>query len=77
MDHIKGSTTQPPKEYTQAHAKYMMGEVRAQKIPIESIKDSLIPYVSKFDTAKDIYDKLVELFSVSTVGGIISQIQEL
>jgi len=40
MVHIKGSITQPPKEDTQAHAKYMKGEVRAQRILIESIKDS-------------------------------------
>jgi len=64
MDHIKGSITQPPKEDTQAHARFMKGEVRAQRILIESIKDSLIPYVSKLETAKAIYDKLVELFSV-------------
>lgn len=47
MDHIKGSKTLPSKEDTQAHAKYMKGEVRSQRILIESIKDSLIPYVSK------------------------------
>ena len=38
MDYIEGSTI---------HAKYMKGEIRAQRILIESIKDSLIPYVSK------------------------------
>ena len=52
MDHIKGSTTLPSKEDTQAHAKYKKGEVRAQRILIESIKDSLIPYVSKLETSK-------------------------
>ena len=29
MDYIKGSTTRPSKEDTQAHAKYMKGDIRA------------------------------------------------
>lgn len=64
MEHVKGPITKPPKEDAQALARYMKGEVRAQKILIESIKYSLIPYVSKLETSKEIYDKLVELFSV-------------
>ena len=47
MEHIKGYITKPRKEDAQALAKYMKGEVRAQRILIESIKDPLIPYVSK------------------------------
>ena len=50
----------------------MKGEVRAQRILIESIKDSLIPYVAKLKTSKEIYDNLVELFSISTIGEVIS-----
>ena len=61
MEHVKGSITKPPKEDSQALARYMKGEVRAQRILIESIKDLLIPYVSKLKTSKEIYDKLVEL----------------
>ena len=77
MDYIEGSTIQPPKEDAPANAKYMKGEIRAQRILIESIKDSLIPYVSKLKSAKEIYEKLVELFSVSTAGEAISLRQEL
>ena len=55
----------------------MKGDIRALRILIESIKDSLIPYVSKLETSKEIYDKLVELFSVSTAGEVISLRQEL
>jgi len=77
MDHIKGSITQPPKEDTRALAKHMKGEVRTQRILIESIQDSLIPYVSKLDTSKAIYDNLVELFSISIAGEFISLRQEL
>jgi len=72
LDLIKGNTTIPVKEQTQALAKYNKAETRAQRILIESIKDSLIPYVSKFETSKEIYDKLIELLSVSTVGEVIS-----
>ena len=55
----------------------MKGEIRAERILIESIKDSLIPYVSKLETTKEIYEKLVELFSVSTAVEAISLRQEL
>ena len=68
MGYIEGSIIQPSKEYAPSHVKYMKGEIRAMRILIESIKDSLIPYVSKLNTAKQIYEKLVELFSVSTAG---------
>ena len=77
MDYVEGSKIQPSKEDALAHAKYMKGEIRAQRILIESIKDSLIPYVSILKSAKEIHEKLVELFSVSTVGEAISLRQEL
>ena len=77
MEHVKGSITKPGKEYAQAPAKYMKREVRAQRILIESIKDPLISYVSKLETSKEIYDKLVELYSISIVEEVISLRQEL
>ena len=77
MDYIKGNVTIPAKDQTQDLAKYNKDETRAQKILIESIKDPLIPYVSKLETSKEIYDTLVELFSVSTVGEVISLHNEL
>jgi hypothetical protein len=52
LKHVKGNITIPAKEQTQALAKYNKDETRAQRILIESIKDSLIPYVSKFETSK-------------------------
>jgi len=75
LEHVKGDITIPSKEQTQALAKYNKDETRAQRI--ESIKDSLIPYVSKFETSKEIYDKLVELFLVSTTREVISLKNEL
>ena len=71
LDHIKGNITITAKERTQTLGKYNKDETRAQKILMESIKDSLIPYVSKFETSKEIYDKLIDLFSVSTSGEVI------
>lgn len=50
----------------------MKGEIIAQTIPIESIRDPPNPYVAKLKTSKEIYDKLVELLFVSTTGEIIS-----
>ena len=77
MENVKGSITKPREEDAQALAKNMKGEVRAQRILIESIKDPLIPYVSKLKTSKEIYDKQVELFSVSIAREVISLRQEL
>jgi len=77
LDHVKGSITVPAKEQTQALSKYNKDETRAQRVLIESIKDSLIPYVSKLETSKEIYDKLVELFSVSIARKVISLCNEL
>jgi len=72
LEHIKGNITIPAKEKMQALAKYNKDETRSQRILIESIKDSLVPYVSKFETSKEIYDKLVDLFSVTTTEEVIS-----
>lgn len=59
-------TTQRDKQKTQELAKYKKGEVRAQRILIESIKDHLISFIADFSTSKAIYDKLVKLYSIST-----------
>jgi len=77
IEHVEGSITEPLKEDARALAKFMKGEVRDQIILIEFIKDLPIPYVSKLETSKEIYDKLVDLFSVSSAGEVISLRQEL
>lgn len=73
----KGNVIVPAKEKTQAISKYNKDETMAQRTLIESIKDPLIPYVSKLKTFKEIYDKMVELFSVSPNGEVISLCNEL
>ena len=77
MGYIEGSTIQPSREDVLAYIKYMKGDIRARRILIESIKDSLIPYVSNLESSKEIYDKLVELFSKGSAGEIISLRQKL
>ena len=77
LEYVKGNITIPTKEQTQALAKYNKDETRAQRILIELIKDFFLHYVSKFETSKEIYDKLVGLFSVSTTGEVISLRNEL
>ena len=72
MEHVKGTTTKPPKEYAEALVRYMKGEVSDQRILMESIKDPLMSYVSKLETSKEIYEKLVELLFGSTIGEVIS-----
>lgn len=74
IEYVKGSISKPSQEKDQALSKYMKGEIRAQIILIESMKDPLIPYVEKLEKSKAIYDNLVELFSVSTPREVISLI---
>ena len=52
LDYVKGSVTNFAKEQTQALVNYNKDETRAQRILIESIKDPLIPYVSKLKHLK-------------------------
>lgn len=77
VEYVKGLINKPPKEEAQALAKYMKGEIRAQRILIDSIKGTLIPYVAKLETSKEIYGKLVELLSISTAGEVIYLINYL
>ena len=72
MDSVKGSHVERSKENIQAYTKYTKGEIIARKILIESLKDSIIPYVSNLESSKEIYDKLVELLSISIAGEIMS-----
>lgn len=50
----------------------MERDLKAQKIIKESIKYPLISYIAELETSKEIYDKMAELFSKSTIEKIIS-----
>ena len=52
IKYVKGLNSKPSQDQDQALSKYMKGEIRAQTILIESIKDSLIPYVEKLEKSK-------------------------
>jgi len=66
MQYVAGEIIEPSKDKAQELAKYKKGEVRAQRIIVESIKDSLVPFVANLKTSKAMYDKLVNLYFVST-----------
>lgn len=60
--------TEPKKYKTQELAKYKKGEVRAQRIIVESIKYFLIPFVENLKTSRAMYHKPVNLYSISEIG---------
>ena len=70
IDHVHGKVCKPSEEW--ALSKYMERDLKAQKILKEYIKNPLISYVAELETSKEIYDKLVELFSESAIREIIS-----
>lgn len=53
---VMGSIIKPYQEKYKVIKKYMKGEIRAPIILIESIEDSLINYVAKLKTSKEIYE---------------------
>lgn len=72
MEYVLGEVSVPDKEKTQELAKYKKGEVRAQRIIVESIKDHHVPFIADLKTSKAMYDMLVKLYSISTSGQKIS-----
>lgn len=72
MWHSEGTITHLEKEKTQESVKYMKGEIKSQRILIESIKGHIITFVIDLTTSKAIYEKFVKLYSISTPGQKIS-----
>ena len=58
VEHLNGSINKPPKEEAKALVMYMKGEVRAQRILIESMKVHLISSIAYLGTSKEINDNL-------------------
>ena len=67
-EYVTGGITEASKENTQEIVKYKNGERRAQRIIVESIENPLIPFVSNLKISQATYDKLVNLYYVSTSG---------
>jgi hypothetical protein len=59
LDHVKKMLLEPGDE---AKAKFKKNEVKAKRILTNSIKDHLIPNVSKLKTAKEMFDALTRLY---------------
>lgn len=61
MENFLGEVVVPDKEKTQELANYKKGELRAQRIIVESIKDHLFPFLFYLKTSKAMYKKLVNV----------------
>jgi hypothetical protein len=60
LDHIMQMLPEPEEE--DAKAKFRKNEVKAKRILTDSIKDHLIPNVSKLKTPKEMFDALSRLY---------------
>ena len=60
LDHIKKMLREPEDE--EAKEKFKKNEVKAKRILTDSIKDHLIPNVSKLKTPKEMFDYLTRLY---------------
>lgn len=77
LQYVRGKVPQLNKDDREGKANFRKGEVKAQRILFESLKDHLIPFVSELDTLKEVYDTLVNLYSINNVGQNISSRNQL
>ena len=62
MDYVQGKIQEPPSTApTSTISKYKKGEIKAKLMTRDSIHKSLVAYISKLDTSKEMYDKLVNM----------------
>jgi len=72
MDYVQGKILEPPSNASAAtKTKYNRAEVKAKKINRDSIDNHLMAYISELKTSKEIYDKLVGMFKVSSANQIL------
>jgi hypothetical protein len=57
--------------------KFKDSDINAMSIIVDSVKDHLIPYISHLDSSKNIYNALINLFSVRNIGQVMSLKNEL
>jgi hypothetical protein len=85
LDIVKGKIVKPEFEEGKekepqnvaAMEKFKDNDINAMSIIVESIKYHLIPYISHLDSSKKMYDALSNIFSVRTIGQIMSLKNEL
>ena len=72
LGHVRGNIVEPPSNAsTAAWNKWKNGEVKTKKIIWDSIDKHLVAYISKLDTSKEIYDRLVSLFKVNDANQVL------
>ena len=72
MDYVKGRIEEPPSNaFVVAQTKYKKGEVKANKIIVDSIHKPLVAYISDLETSKKMYERLVGMFKVNNVNQIL------
>lgn len=70
LQYVKGQISQL--EDNDGKYKFIKGEAKAQIILFESLKDNLIPIVLELTTSKEVYDKLVNIYTINNTGQRIS-----
>lgn len=71
--YVQGKVSKPcDDDDNDVKARFRKGEVKAQRIFFESLKDNLIPFILELATLKEVYDTLVNLFLINNIGQNIS-----
>lgn len=72
-EYVEGTIADPPQNASAAvNSKYKKGEIKARKNILDSLSDHLITYVFRFKKDKEMYDKLIDMFSISNLNQIIA-----
>jgi hypothetical protein len=67
----------PEPEDATKKAEWKKNDVKARKIPIDSVKDHLVPHISKLKPAKAMFDALRKLFENSNTNRALALRQQL
>ena len=74
MDYVQDKIQEPPSTTTiVAKTTYKKGEIKAKLMTRDSIHRSLVAYISKLGTSKEMYDKLVPMFKANNANQVILQ----
>ena len=69
---MRGNIVEPPSNApTATKNKWKTDEVKIKKIIRDSIDKHLVAYISKLNTSKEIYDRLVSLFKVNNANQVL------
>ena len=72
MDYVQVKIQEPPSTTTvAAKTKYKKGEIKAKLMIRDSMHKSLVAYISKLGTSKEMYDKLVNMFKANNANQVL------